>query len=75
MVTRFKTVLFGPEDIIIDYGEKTNDLYLIARGLCGVYQRNQVKRDYKVKQYLRHGNQFGEIGAIFNCRRTMRVIS
>ena len=75
MVTRFKTVLFGPEDIIIEHGEKSNDLYFIARGQCGIYIRNQIKRDYKMRCLLRHGDHFGEIGAIFNCRRTMRVTS
>jgi CRP-like cAMP-binding protein len=65
-----------PDDIIIEQGTEAYHFYFIAEGSCEVtmidYKNNQAK---SMCRELNQGNYFGEIGLIFNCKRTATVKS
>jgi len=74
MISKFKTHLYEPEDIVVEQYTSTDSLFLIAKGACSVEITDEKKNKHKLKN-LRPGDYFGEISLIFGCRRTATVLS
>ena len=74
MISKFKTVLREPEDIVVEQFTDTDDMYLIAKGACEVFIVDEKKNRNRIKN-LRPGDYFGEISLIYGCKRTASVNS
>lgn len=74
MISKFKTVLREPEDIVVEQFTETDEMYLIAKGACEVFIVDEKKNKNKIKN-LRPGDYFGEISLIYGCKRTASVNS
>lgn len=77
LTDRLGTCFITPEEEIIKKGEKERLLYYIMQGDCVIgneYKGQDIKK-LKQIQMLVEGDQFGEIGLIFNCQRTCTIIS
>lgn len=61
-----------PEEIKIQQGEETYEFYIIARGECEVYVKDEKRKDY-LQNTLDQGNHFGEVALLTNNRRTATI--
>ena len=61
--------------MIIDYGTEGDKMFFIAKGQCSVQERNPKSRKFEQIRTLKSNEHFGEISLIYNCRRTMKIIS
>ena len=59
MISKFKTVLREPEDIVVEQFTDTDDMYLIAKGACEVFivdekkNRNRRTKPQRVENFWR----------------------
>jgi len=53
----------------------TDEMYFIARGDCTVDIRDECRRHHIAIKLLVEGDHFGEISALYGCRRTATVYS
>lgn len=74
LVRYLNTLLYLPEDVIINQGDTPDNLYFLARGevLVFIYDENNEERYVNT---LKIGSYFGEVGIIKECRRTSTVRS
>ncbi len=67
--------MYFPEDSIVTQNEQGKALFFLEKGNLSVF----VSEDGKVKRrYVRSlpvGAMFGEIGVVFQCKRTASVVS
>lgn len=78
MVPKLETMLNIPEDVIVRQGEDEEDgkaMFFIAKGKCAVNYKGPNKQEHNDYKILKPGDYFGEISLIYDCRRTMTVIS
>lgn len=73
LVSQFETVLSEPEDVIIKQGGDSEEMYFVAQGSARVMWRDLSEQTFKKLKVLKEGAHFGEIGLIYNCKRTMSV--
>lgn len=66
--------LTSPEDTVIDYQDEANAMYFIVRGCCRVLQRRAKFFGFVAFRNLRESDHFGELGLIFDTRRSAKVI-
>ena len=64
-------ILHKPDDLIVQEGEKGRFFYFIAVGKCTV----TFKYFTCQKINLKHGDYFGELALLFNCRRSATIKS
>ena len=50
-------------------------MFFISSGDCAVNIEDQNKEEHIAHRFLVEGDHFGEIGMIFDCRRTATVVS
>ena len=62
-----------PDDIIIEQGTASESFYFIAEGQCQVIVTDLWGKDQLNPKNLNPGDSFGELGIIFNCKRTATV--
>lgn len=74
MISKFKTQLREPQDIVVQQFDETDQMFLIAKGACEVSITDEKKNKQHLKN-LRPGNYFGEISLIYGCQRTADVVS
>jgi len=74
MISKFKTELREPEDIIVEMFDDTDSMYFIAKGACEVTITDEKKNQRK-QCNLRPSDYFGEIALIYGCKRTASVRS
>jgi len=74
MISKFKTQLKEPENIVVNQLDSSDSLYLIAKGACEVSILDEKKNPQKLN-ILRPGDYFGEISLIYGCKRTATVKS
>ena len=75
VVGKLEAKFTQPEDLIIDYGSEGDKMYFIAKGQCSVEERIHKTRRFEHIKTLKTNDHFGEISLIYNCRRTMKIIS
>lgn len=75
VVSKLKTVLCVPEDVVVKQDEESYDMYFIAKGDCSVNVRDEKKNEHFGFRILKEGDHFGEISMIFKCRRSATVVS
>lgn len=68
----FKAVFFQPDESVISLGEDSTSMYFISSGKCQVELFDEYKQHALVR-YLRPGDYFGELGIIYNTKRTATV--
>ena len=69
------TIFTSPEEEIIKQGNDVDFFYIIITGDCIVNIRDMDNYDHVAYRLLVEGNHFGEIGLIYNCKRTCTVVS
>jgi CRP-like cAMP-binding protein len=74
MISKFKTELREPEDVVVQQFDDTDQMFIIAKGACEVSIINEKKNIQKLK-VLRPGDYFGEIALIYGCKRSTTVHS
>lgn len=62
-----------PDDIVIEQGTVAEDFYFIAEGQCQVIITDLWDNEETFTKRLNIGDSFGELGLIFNCKRTATV--
>lgn len=62
----------APEEIKCQQDETTQDLFLIAKGECECYVRDEYKKERFVR-VLVTGQHFGEIAFLTGCKRTATI--
>ena len=60
--------------VVKQYDEDSTEMYYIIQGDCIVMMVDEYKKEHIVR-VLVEGNQFGEIGMVYNCARTATVIT
>jgi CRP-like cAMP-binding protein len=64
--------MYNPEDYIISQGDPSDMFYIISKGECEVYIKDEKQRENFVHK-ISTGKYFGEIGLIMNCTRTASI--
>jgi len=75
IVSKLSTVLSQPENVIIKQDDEPDNMYFISTGDCAVNVRDQSREELVAVRLLVEGDHFGEIGVVYECRRTATVIS
>lgn len=63
LITRVVTLLYMPEDVIIQQGTEGETLFLIAKGDCEVLVKDHLRQNKFVRELLQ-GEYFGEVSLI-----------
>ena len=63
-----------PEDTLITQGEDSDCMYFTASGTYEVYVQDERRHTRKVRE-LKKGSKFGEIGLLYQTKRTASVVS
>ena len=50
-------------------------MYFISKGQCMVIEKRFKQMGYRKLRILKESEYFGEIGLMYNCNRTMNVMS
>ena len=74
MISKFKTELREPEDVVVQQFDDTDQMFIIAKGACEVSIIDEKKNVEKLK-VLRPGDYFGEIALIYGSKRSATVTS
>lgn len=74
MISKFKTELREPEDIVVQQFDDSDSMFIIAKGACEVSIIDE-KRNTQIIKTLRPGDYFGEIALIYGCKRSATVTS
>lgn len=69
------TFLSSPEEYVVKIGQPANSFHLMIKGDCIVELTNQHQETYMAEKLLVEGQHFGEIGLLYQCKRTASVIS
>ena len=70
----FESRFVKPELEVVKQFDKGTEIYYIAQGSCEVYVQDHRNQSYKVA-YLKKGDFFGEIGCLFEARRSATVVA
>ena len=75
IVSKLSTVFSTPEESIFHQDDNSDGIYYIAIGDCAVNIRNQQREELIAVRLLVEGDHFGEIGTIYDCKRTATIVS
>lgn len=75
IVRRLLIMLTQPEKIIFYQGDKSTDIYIVAKGAALVSIKDSASQSYENFRRVVPGEHFGEIGVIYGCPRTATVTS
>jgi len=74
-VSKLGTCFASPEETIMKQNEDSDAMYFITQGDCTVDITDEEKVHHVAIKLLVEGQHFGEIGVVFNTKRTATVIS
>lgn len=66
--------MFNPEELVFYQGDESTDIYFIANGEAVVNIHDTKKESFNNFRALTDGHHFGEIGVVYNCKRTASVL-
>lgn len=72
VITKIELVMSQPEEIKIQQGEATYDFYIIAKGECECYVKDENRQERFVRT-LNPGQHFGEIALLTGSKRTATI--
>lgn len=72
-MSRFTLKLSNPDDIIIKQDDNTSDIYFMVNGEASVSMQNTMKQPLYNFKFLTAGDHFGEISALYGCKRTATI--
>lgn len=72
MTRLFKSQFCQPDESVVSIGEESSCMYFIASGKCEVEIIDPYKKVHLVR-YLRPGDYFGELGLVYNTKRSATV--
>lgn len=72
MIERFKTKLVEPENVICKQFDDSNSFYLVSKGTCQAYIKDE-KKIVRKGDIMHSGEFFGEISLVYGCKRTATV--
>lgn len=72
MIGRFKTQLVEPENVICTQFDDSKSFYLVAKGACEAYIKDE-KKILRKGDIMHPGEFFGEISLVYGCKRTATV--
>lgn len=72
MIQKIELVMSQPEEIKIQQGEETYDFYIIAKGECECFVKDEQRKENFVHT-LNPGAHFGEIAILTGKRRTATI--
>lgn len=81
LITDIRFLKYKKDEVILEQGTKSNDIYIILGGKCDVSYRDQTSHDLKEKLRFAHIAElsrkdiFGELSAVADIPRTARVSS
>ena len=73
IIERMGTIFTSPEEIIIQEGDESVDLFFIQQGDCLITQMG-MNHNIKNIRLLCEGDYFGELGCLYKTKRTCSVI-
>lgn len=74
LVGFLSNIFTTPEEEVIRFGDKSDSMYFLVYGQCGVIVHDRYGEQHCVTM-LTPGNHFGEIGVVYNTIRTANVLS
>ena len=75
LVSLLETHFVLPEEFVFKQDQESDSMYFIARGDCLVNIREHDRKEKIAVRVLCEGDHFGEIGLIYNAKRTASVQS
>mmetsp|Transcript_17298 Transcript_17298/g.31132 ORF Transcript_17298/g.31132 Transcript_17298/m.31132 type:complete len:849 (+) Transcript_17298:1305-3851(+) len=70
----FKSIFYQPDEAVVSLGEESTCMFFISSGKCQVEVLDEY-RQWSLVRYLRPGDYFGELGLIYDTKRTASVIT
>jgi CRP-like cAMP-binding protein len=67
LVTKLETLMYVPENVIVQQNTKGDGVYFIQTGDCVVNIKSQNGKDRIAHRLLSEGDHFGEISTIYGC--------
>mgnify|MGYP006109260399 CR=1 FL=1 len=76
IVSKLGTSYSTPEVIIFNQGDESKDgMYFITMGDCAVNIIDENRENHVAYALLVEGDHFGEIGVVYDCKRTSTIVS
>ena len=72
VITKIELVMSQPEEIKIQQGEATYDFFIIAKGECECFVKDEHRQERFVRT-LSPGQHFGEIALLTGSKRTATI--
>jgi CRP-like cAMP-binding protein len=74
LINDVQTLLYNPEDLIINQGQKGKTFFFLAKGDCEVWVKDHMKHNNLI-QSLQQGDYFGEIALLTDTVRSANIKS
>eukprot|EP00356_Strombidium_inclinatum_P000085 CAMPEP_0170510876 /NCGR_PEP_ID=MMETSP0208-20121228/66001_1 /TAXON_ID=197538 /ORGANISM="Strombidium inclinatum, Strain S3" /LENGTH=106 /DNA_ID=CAMNT_0010794369 /DNA_START=223 /DNA_END=543 /DNA_ORIENTATION=- len=75
LVAKLGVAFTVPEEVVVKQFDEAKSIYFLVTGDCTVNLIEHTMTQREVIRLLTEGDHFGEIGVVFNCKRTASVIS
>lgn len=75
IISKLATCFSQPEEVILAQDDDSNEMYFISSGDCAIDIRDVNREKLVAEKLLIEGDHFGEIGVIYDCKRTATVVS
>ena len=73
MIQKVKLVMSQPEETLVSQGEESSEFYIIARGECECFVKDERTKLDRFVRTLNSGQHFGEIAILTEKERTATI--
>ena len=75
IIDKMTTRLSSPEENVIKQDDPSTEMFFITRGECAIKIKDQNRREIISDKLLVESNHFGEIGLVYQRKRTATIFS